>query len=185
MEKEKSRECCCERQRKKCWTILLLLFALILFLFGMSVYTLRRCNHNGCKCNGQAQANILVGNGAIESKDVNEIKSELKKKIKDGEIAFKINSVPVVQNGRANLYIESPDKNVNLLAVEIYMDNTGEMVYRTPGMLKPNSHIKEDYLTKNISKGEHKATAVFKAYNPDNPQEYRGQTRVGITLYVQ
>lgn len=185
MEKEKTGECCCENRRKKCGISLLLLFVLILLLFGMSVYTLRRCNQNRCKCNGQAQANILVGNGAIESKDVNEIKSELKKKVKDGEIAFKINSVPVVQNGRVDLYIESPDKNVNWLTVEIYLDSTGEMVYRTSGMLKPNSHIKEDYLTKNISKGEHKATAVFKAYNPDNPQEYRGQTRVGITLYVQ
>lgn len=182
MEKEKSRECCCERQRKKCWIILLML---MLLLLGFNVHTLRRCNQNRCKCNGQAQANILVGNGAIESKDVNEIKSELKKKVKDGEIAFKINSVPVVQNGRANLYIESPDKNVNLLAVEIYLDSTNELVYKTGGMLKPNSHIKEDYLTKNIGKGEHKATAVFKAYNPDNTQEYRGQTRVGITLYVQ
>lgn len=78
------------------------------------------------------------------------------------EFSFLINSAPKFENGAAegDLQIENPIQNLYLMAVELALNDTGEVVFRS-GYLKPNQVIETAALDEPLAKGEYAATAYI------------------------
>ena len=98
--------------------------------------------------------------------------------------AFKINTRSVFNGGASegNLGIENPNHNSYPFVVKIFLNETGEEVFDSGGMM-PNSHISKAALAKALPKGDHAATAYFYAYDPDTMQ-YSGKAAVDMTLKI-
>lgn len=63
-------------------------------------------------------------------------------------------------SAEAELYLENPYKNHHLMAVELVLDETGEVIYRS-GYLKPGQRVKSAPLDAVLPAGEYAVTANF------------------------
>ena len=109
--------------------------------------------------------------GKLDTSNAKEIKMELQKKTDDSYMNYKINVNPVFKDGKStgNLMIENTNGNKGLLQVEIINENTKETMYKSP-VMEPNSHIQEDKLLKEVTKGKYPAIAFFRSFDPDTKQ---------------
>lgn len=99
--------------------------------------------------------------------------------------SFQINARPVFENGQSkgNLQIGNPPNNLHDIQVDIVLDSTGELLYKS-GLIPPNKHIAEIAFSKNLPKGIHKATANINVYQKEPPQ-LLGQTSAQIHINIQ
>ena len=114
-----------------------------------------------------------------------EIREQMQKEADKGLFSFKINSQPVFNDGsdEGTLLIENPNHNIYPFVVDILLNETGENVYNSGGIL-PNHHIRTAKLTKTLPKGNHTATAYINVYDPKT-NEYRGKSAVELTLMIK
>ena len=77
---------------------------------------------------------------------------------------------------------ENSERNNYDFQVEITLDDSGEVIYVTP-LMKPGQHILEDKLQKDLEVGEHRATAMFYAY--DDQKVMMGQAGASINITVK
>ena len=110
--------------------------------------------------------------------------AQLQEQLDEGMIAFSINGSPVFANGGAegNLMLENPGNNAKLLVVEIYIDDTQELVYQSKA-IPVGSYIENVRLDKVLEAGEYQATAYFKAYREED-QSFIGQAGAAIKITV-
>ena len=124
-----------------------------------------------------------VMDGSLTTDDPEELLKMLQEKVDASQFSFQINSYPHFPKGSdcpGNIRIENPPENLYNTTVEIILED-GETVYKSP-MMKPGQYIEKAPLFVKLPKGEHEASAVFKAYH-DSTNSYMGQVIVGITIY--
>ena len=78
--------------------------------------------------------------------------------------------------------LENPANNAKLIVVEIYIDETEELVYKSKA-IPAGSYIESAQLDKVLEPGEYAATAYFNAYREDD-QSYIGRSGAAIKLTV-
>ena len=122
--------------------------------------------------------------GILPGVDIAERQAQLQEQLDEGMIAFSINSSPVFADGGAegNLMLENPGNNAKLLVVEIYIDDTQELVYQSKA-IPVGSYIENVRLDKVLEAGEYQATAYFKAYREED-QSFIGQAGAAIKITV-
>ena len=122
--------------------------------------------------------------GALPGIDVAERQAQLQELLDESMIAFSINTNPVFATGASegNLMLENPANNAKLVVVEIYIDETGELVYQSRA-LPVGSYIENVRLDKVLEPGQYAATAYFKGYREDD-HSFIGQAGAAITITV-
>lgn len=95
-----------------------------------------------------------------------------------------INPQAVFENGESEgkLEIINPATNVYPIAVDIHLDDTGDLIYSS-GAIFPNQQILTARLDKQLEKGEYKATATINIYDPDT-KEKQGITEASINVTI-
>lgn len=123
--------------------------------------------------------------GVMPGKNQEQLQKELNRQVSESMIAMSINATPVFRDGfsKGNILFENPSRNGKLTRLELYRDDTGEMIYET-GLLKPGSYVAEDTLDVELAKGSYQCTAHVLAYRMED-QSYIGEIAVGITLIVE
>ena len=113
-----------------------------------------------------------------------EIMQQLQREADRSKFSFKINSRPIFENGakEGTLQIENPSHNIYPFVVEIFLNETGEKIYDSGGIL-PNHHIDRAKLTKVLPKGSHTAIAYIRVYDPKT-NKYAGQSAAELTLII-
>ena len=130
----------------------------------------------------ELDANATIG--LLPGIDVAQRQAELQQQLDESMIAFSINTDPVFARGgsEGNLMLENPANNAKLIVVELYINETEELVYQTKA-LPAGSYIENARLDKLLEPGEYPATAYFKAYREDD-HSYIGQVGAAITIHV-
>lgn len=122
--------------------------------------------------------------GDLPGIDMEQRRAELQQQLDEGMIAFSINANPVFATGgsEGNLMLENPAHNAKLVVVEIYIDETQELIYQSRA-LPVGSYIENVRLDKVLEPGQYAATAYFKGYREED-HSYIGQAGAGITITV-
>ena len=122
--------------------------------------------------------------GILPGVDLAQRQAELQQLLDESMISFSINTSPVFETGGAegNLMLENPANNAKLLVVEIYIDDTQELIYQSKA-LPAGSYIENTRLDKLLEPGSYDATAYFKAYR-EADHSYIGQVGADLTLSV-
>lgn len=122
--------------------------------------------------------------GVLPGIDVAERQAQLQERLDEGMIAFSINTSPVFATGgsEGNLMLENPANNAKLLVVEIYIDETQELVYQSKA-IPTGAYIENARLDKILEPGEYPATAYFKAYREED-HSFIGQAGAAIKITV-
>jgi len=123
--------------------------------------------------------------GYLPNMSKEQILAQMQRVADASQLSFKINARPVFANGNAkgDLAIENPHYNVYPMVVQIFLDETGEMIYDSGGLL-PDRHIYNAKLLKVLNAGTYKATAVFNAYDPGTGL-WQGKTQAALVITVQ
>lgn len=129
------------------------------------------------------EPNAVVG--SMPGKTQAQIEEELTRQVSEKEVAFSINSAPVFETGAdaGNILFENPKNNNKLTRVEITLDETGELLYKS-GLLEPGSYVPESKLKKDLEPGEYTCTATVYAYRQDD-NAFIGKVAAGITIVVK
>lgn len=177
MNEEKSKEISSGKKR-----YLLLLF--LISILAATFYTVKSSGTRKPMFKGEiAAANGSLNiDGEMSEEELAALRSEMSRKVKESEIAFKVNSSPVASDGQMNIMFESPDNNVSILMFSVILDESAEVVYETDKALPPGSSV-EFCSIKELPKGSHKATVAITSYSPET-REKRGELMVGITINV-
>ena len=122
--------------------------------------------------------------GILPGVDLEQRQAELQQLLDESMISFSINTSPVFETGGAegNLMLENPANNAKLLVVEIYIDDTQELIYQSKA-LPAGSYIENTKLDKLLEPGSYDATAYFKAYR-EADHSYIGQVGADLTLSI-
>lgn len=122
--------------------------------------------------------------GILPGVDIAQRQAELQQQLDESMIAFSINTNPVFATGgsEGNLMLENPANNAKLLVVEIYLDDTQEMIYKSKA-IPVGAYIENARLDKVLEQGKYAATAYFKAYREDD-HTYIGQAGAAIEITV-
>ena len=123
--------------------------------------------------------------GHLSNMTPEEIKAQMQRVADASQFSFKINARPVFADGKSegNLLIENPSYNVYPIVVQIFLNDTNELIYDSGGML-PDQHIDSARLLRALDSGTYAATAVFNAYDPDTGI-WKGKTQAALIITVQ
>lgn len=129
------------------------------------------------------EPNAVIGSMPGKSKE--QLEAELTQQVSEKEVAFSINSNPIFPTGgeAGNILFENPQSNNKLTRVEITLDDTGELIYKS-GLLEPGSYVPEAKLLVDLDAGDHTCTATIFAYKLDD-ESYIGKVAAGLTVTVK
>lgn len=161
---------------------LLLLFLIPIFAAACIMTNKGKVNKPRFKGEIAAANGSLNIDGEMSEEELAALQGEMSMKVKESEIAFKVNSSPVAADGQMNIMFESPDNNLSILMFSVILDESQEVVYETDKALPPGSSV-EFCSIKELPKGSHKATVAITSYSPET-REKRGELMVGITINV-
>lgn len=121
--------------------------------------------------------------GERETVPIEEIKDELNKKVEQGMMNISMNTNPVFANGKAkgNLLIVNETINKYPQVVQIYRDDTGELIYES-GAIPVGARIDESKLSVNLDAGVYNCTAHFNQI--DENGTLLGKACAKIIVYV-
>ncbi len=159
----------------------LLIFSVCLLLAAGAIFFALRSSQSQ-KNALEMDDNALIGD--LPGVDMEQRRAELQKQLDESMIAFSINTNPVFASGRSegNLMLENPTHNAKLVVVEIYLDETNELIYRSKA-LPVGSYIENVALDKVLEPGQYAATAYFNAYR-ESDQSFVGQVGAAIKITV-
>lgn len=122
--------------------------------------------------------------GALPGMSEEDLLAQMQRAADAAQFSYKINARPVFQtgSGEGNWEIENPNYNVYPIVVQVTLDDSGEIVYDSGGLL-PNQHIEKAKMTKALKAGEYKATATINMYHPET-NEAVGKTQAGLIITV-
>lgn len=166
-----------QKKRKKPLLIAAVLCVLLLIIGGWFFLT-----NQGTNDTLELADNATIG--ILPGVDIAQRQAELQQQLDEGMIAFSINTNPVFATGgsEGNLMLENPANNAKLLVVEIYIDDTQELIYQSKA-IPVGSYIETAGLDKVLEPGQYAATAYFKAYREDD-YSYIGQAGAAINITV-
>lgn len=178
-----------EKKRRKLAVIIILCAALA----GLSIFLLHEAGVFKFPWDKQP-APIVAGDlfpggsaqdGHLPDMTPEEILEQMQKVADASYFSFKINARPEFETGGAKgtLGIENPNNNVYPMVVQIFLDDTGEIIYDSGGIL-PNQHIYAAKLIRPLQKGTYKATAYMNAYDPET-KEWLGKQAAALEIEVK
>ena len=114
-----------------------------------------------------------------------QIKEILQRKADESSFSFELNSRPIFKDGKSegNLRIANPPYNKYSIKVEIKLDDSGKIVFKS-GEILPNHYIEYAKLTKRLKAGEYNATATINAYDTESG-EYKGTSAAKLIIRVE
>ena len=118
----------------------------------------------------------IIEDGVIAGYTAEQIAEIMQRKADESTFSFEVNARPTFKDGKSegNLRIYNPPYNKYVIDVEIKLDSNDKTVFKS-GKIKPNQHIENAKLSKNLKKGEYEATATINAYDSD------GETLIGVS----
>ena len=121
--------------------------------------------------------------GPRETKPQEEIQEELKQKVENGMMNISMNTNPVFEDGTSpgNLLITNEDINLYPQVVEIYRDDTGELIYRS-GAIPVGARIDKAMLMTPLTKGVYDCTAHFNQISQEGT--LLGKACAKIQIYI-
>ena len=173
------------------WINTILLIIIILFILCCSC----RCDNCVCDC-GCCQEDIQnptspfnpsedpdIEWGDRETTPPEKIQEELDKQIEEGMMNISMNTNPVFETGKSkgNLLIVNEKINRYAQVVQIYRDDTGELIY-TSGAIPVGARIDESKLDVPLSAGIYECTAHFNQI--DDSGNLLGKACAKISIYV-
>ena len=113
-----------------------------------------------------------------------DIQSELNRQVEEGMIRISMNIHPVFEtgSGEGNLLIINDETNRHMQIVEIYRDDTGDLIYRSGG-IPVGSSIESAKLDVRLSKGIYPCMAYFNAVD-DSTGALLGKAGAKIEITV-
>ncbi|MCC8022365.1 MAG: hypothetical protein LIO46_01065, partial [Clostridiales bacterium] len=98
---------------------------------------------------------------------------------------LRIESRPVFPDGgsEGSILIENPDYNSYPIRVQIWMNDTGEIIYDSGGSM-PGHSVGNTKLAPVLSKGEYACTADVFQYDPDTLQAV-GKTQAALVITIE
>lgn len=141
------------------------------------------CNCNCSKSNDGTYFDTTVSDAVSDTETESKV-NDLNKQVEDGMITMSMNSNPAFENGSAkgNLLIENDKSNKHPQVIQIYRDDTKELIY-TSSMIPVGKYINEDALDVKLPKGEYKCTAYFNAVD-EKTGEKLGTSGANITIHI-
>lgn len=138
---------------------------------------------SGCSKNSY-QLDSAAKDGVFEMQDPT-LMQKLQEKADESSFRIVINSNPYVdvQTNRCNLMIANPEENNRDIQVDIYLENTQEIVYQSE-QIPPGERIAYDHLMKELEVGEYPAIAVFSTLDEETG-EVANQFEVALLLDVK
>lgn len=157
--------------------ILIVLF-LILLLFSF-------CSKQGGQISGSLPGyDESISQGIIPGMSKEEVDQILQTAADESMFSFQINSKIEMSSskGDAKVLIGNPPNNTYDFHVEIFLDETKELLYKS-GKIPPNHHVENIKLEKSLSKGTHTATAYFNIYDKSG-EKVVGKSAAGLNIIV-
>ena len=150
------------------------IFLAIVILIGIGVgfgLSLNFANDNFGQSSG-----AIIEDGVIAGYTAEQIAEIMQRKADESTFSFEVNARPVFKDGKSegNLRIYNPPYNKYVIDVEIKLNSNDKTIFKS-AKLKPNQHIENAKLSKNLKKGEYEATATINAYDSD------GETLIGVS----
>lgn len=168
------------KNRRKKWVILLIL--LLLTAAGIAAFFIFREKEDQPRIEKELAAKA----GLLPTHSEEELQELLNKTVQEGMVNISINPDPIFKNGKSkgSLNIENIPGNHYDLQVDIVLESSGETIYSS-GLIEPGHYVDNEKLDKPQKKGDHKATAVFTAYYPDNETDVLAKASADIVLHIQ
>jgi hypothetical protein len=112
-----------------------------------------------------------------------EIKEQLNQKVDENKINISMNLNPVFETGtsKGNLKIVNEKINNYMQVVEIYRDDTNELIY-TSSAIPVGKQLSSAKLNVPLAKGEYNCTAYFNAIREDGTYVGKAAAKVKITV---
>lgn len=174
-----------KKPNKKKWFKILITIAIIVAIILLIIFKINNSGNSNAffgilpNLDGSATAGIVPG------MTDEEIQNLLQQEADNTMFGFQINATPVFENGQSsgNILIGNPPSNTFGIQVELVLDSTGDILYKS-GLIEPNKHISNIYLSKNLGKGIHNATATIYVYQMDAPK-LLGQSAARIKINIK
>lgn len=131
---------------------------------------------NFAKDNFGQSSGAIIEDGVITGYTAEQIAEIMQRKADESTFSFEVNARPIFKDGKSegNLRIYNPPYNKYVIDVEIKLDSDNKTIFKS-GKIKPNQHIENAKLSKNLKKGQYEATATINAYDSD------GETLIGVS----
>lgn len=180
-----------EEQKKKKKKILLVIFLLLLALavvviicHELGYFRYPWDNDRTLVISGDLFPGSTGEAGALPGMSEEDLKAQMQRAADKAQFSYKLNARPVFKDGKSegNWEIENPNYNVYPIVIQVTLDDTGEIIYDSGGLL-PNQHIETGKLTKILKAGEYPATATINMYHPET-NEAVGKTQAGLIITV-
>lgn len=125
-----------------------------------------------------------VKQGEREGTDIEALQEELNRKVEAGMMNISMATNPVFETGTSagELLIYNSPVNNYPQVVEIYVDETGELIYTSSG-IPVGSRIDTDTLDVDLPAGDYACTAYFNAVDPETSQMV-GRAGANIVITV-
>lgn len=168
-----------KKSKKLQWLIVLLLLALIGLGAGIYYQMTKES-----EISRLARDELALG-GMLPGKSEQEISDLLGAKIAEGMVDIGISAEPIFErNGKkGRLGIENIAANRYSFQVELKLDETGEVIYKS-GLIDPGYYIEFVELNKTLQAGDYRATAVVSTYSLDETEDRISEINVKILLHV-
>lgn len=129
------------------------------------------------------EANAVIGS----ADNMAEVLAQMQEMVDRSMITMSINASPVLtlsdKGAGVNWQIENPEEqSTKLIRVEIFRDDTNEMIYKT-GAILPGTYITGTLPDTSLDEGTYDCTAYFYSYDIDT-REYLGMAGAQIILTV-
>ena len=164
-----------KKGKKKKWLILLLALLLLALLAAGGFFVWQYFNRGELM-----EPNATIG--VMPGKTDQEIIDELNRKVDERSIALTINPAPVAEDGGSpvNWMYENPQSNDKYTKLEVYLDDTEELIYETALMIN-GSYIESAPRKVELPAGTYSCTAYVHGYRLAD-KSYLGQVAAGLTL---
>lgn len=121
--------------------------------------------------------------GERETPSPEEIQEALRQQVEEGMMNISMNTNPAFENGTAvgNVLITNSTSNRYAQVVEIYRDDTGELIYRS-GVIPVGARIDNAKLMVNLPQGVYDCTAEFNQISDEGT--LLGKACAKIQIYI-
>lgn len=182
-------DCSNPKDNRRKFKILNLIYKIFVAVGIVAIILLILFKPCNCKCDcakssSQSTYFDTTIDDSVTDEKTESVVSDLNKQVEDGMITMSMNAEPSFENGSAkgNLLIENDKSNKHPQVIQIYRNDTKELIY-TSSMLPVGQFINEDTLDVKLSKGDYKCTAYFNAVD-EKTGEKLGTSGANITIHI-